>query len=70
MDFNKLIRDIIRTAKEDPSIMINGDDQNVEYTRLTTTLKLEVKVSRDFVNAQGEEPRNATKLILLTFYDQ
>ena len=66
MDYNKLIRDIIRAAKEDPAVRL---DSEVSPARLTTTLKVEVKVSKKLSETMDEEPINSTKLLLLTIND-
>ena len=66
MDYNKLIRDIIRAAKEDPAVRL---DTELSSARLTTTLKLEVKVSKTLCEAINQEPINSTKLLLLNIKD-
>lgn len=66
MDYNKLIRDIIRAAKEDPAVRL---DTELPLARLTTTLKLEVKVSKTLCEVINQEPINSTKLLLLNIND-
>ena len=68
MDYNKLIKDIIRAAKEDPAIVTNAES-SFTNAKLTTTLKVEVKVSKSFPETDGEEPINATKFVLLRIND-
>jgi len=68
MDFNKLIKDIIKAAKEDRAIYGNDPKSTIESIKLITTLKLEVRVSTD-IDGIDEAPRNSTKLVLLTIND-
>jgi len=70
MDFNKLIKDIIKAAREDATMCVNDQGFSIGNTRLITTLKLEVKVSTDSSYTDDEVPRNSTKMVLLTINDQ
>lgn len=65
IDFNKLIKDIIRAAKEGQNIHPN----QIENVRLVTTLKLEVTISRDSLQHLQNDPKNSTRLVLLTIND-
>lgn len=68
MDYNKLIKDIIKAAKEDPSVCIDPELSSAN-TRLITTLKVEVKVSKTLSETDNEEAINSTKLVLLRIND-
>jgi hypothetical protein len=65
MDYNKLIRDIIKAARQDPAVNIIHPDSS----RVVTTLKLEVKVSKTFPEDINEETVNSTKLLLIRIKD-
>lgn len=65
IDFNKLIKDIVRAAKEGQNVQPN---QN-ENVRLVTTLKLEVTVSRDSLKQFQSDQKNSTRLVMLTIND-
>jgi transcriptional/translational regulatory protein YebC/TACO1 len=62
IDFNKLIKVIVRAAKEGQNVHPN---QN-ENVRLVTTLKLEVTVSRDSSKHFQSDQKNSTRLVMLT----
>lgn len=65
IDFNKLIKDIIRAAKEGQNVSSN---QN-ENVRLVTTLKLEVTISKYSLQHFQNDKKNSTRLVLLTLND-
>jgi len=67
IDYNKLIKDIVRAAKEDPAVY--GAQTEMDNARLITTLKLEVKVSKNTSHMADEIPKNSTKLVMLTIND-
>lgn len=67
MDYNKLIKDIIRAAKKDSAVC--GKDSETENARLITTLRLEVKVSKNNPQMIENAKQNSTKLVLLTIND-
>ncbi len=69
MDYNKLIKGIIRAAKQDPAINISHPDISFEGARLTTTLKVEVKVSKILSESNTDEELNSTKFVLLRIED-
>ena len=66
IDYNKLIKDIVKAAKEDPAVY---GAEEIENSRLITTLKLEVRVSKNNSQLPDEIPKNSTKLVLLTLND-
>lgn len=65
IDFNKLIKDIIRAAKEGQNVYPN---QN-ENVRSVTTLKLEVTISRESLQHFQSDQKNSTRLVMLTIND-
>lgn len=65
IDFNKLIKDIIRAAKEGQNVYSNHN----ENVRLVTTLKLEVTISRDSLQHFQGDQKNSTRLVMLTIND-
>jgi hypothetical protein len=69
MDYNKLVRDIIKAAKEDPAIQVNELNSSAKKVNFVTTLKLEVRVSIDPDELYDEVPRNSTKLVMLQIND-
>lgn len=69
MDYNKLVRDIIKAAKEDPAIQVNELNSSAKKVNFVTTLKLEVRVSIDPEELYDEVPRNSTKLVMLQIND-
>ena len=68
MDYNKLIKDIVRAAKEDPAIVTNPESPFTN-AKLTTTLKVEVRVSKTISEIDNEEAINSTKFVLLRITD-
>ena len=69
MDYNKLINGIIKAAKQDPAINIDHREMTSNNTKLTTTLKVEVKVSKIFSEKDCDEAVNSTKFIFLKIED-
>ena len=69
IDFNKLVRDIIKAAKEELALGLNGADGPGKNTRLTTTLKLEVRVIKHSLDDGGDAPINSTKVVLFSIND-
>jgi len=69
IDFNKLIKDIINAAKEDPSVYPTSANYTYDRAKLITTLKLEVTVTNDSLTAYGENQKNSKRLVLLTIND-
>jgi len=69
IDFNKLIKDIINAAKEDPNVYPTNANYTDDRAKLITTLKLEVTVTNDSLTAYGENQKNSKRLVLLTIND-
>jgi hypothetical protein len=69
IDFNKLIKDIINAAKEDPNVYPTSANYTDDRAKLITTLKLEVTVTNDSLTAYGENQKNSKRLVLLTIND-
>jgi hypothetical protein len=69
IDFNKLIKDIINAAKEDPSVYPTSANYTDDRAKLITTLKLEVTVTNDSFTTYGENQKNSKRLVLLTIND-
>jgi len=69
IDFNKLIKDIINAAKEDPNVYSASENYHDDRSKLITTLKLEVTISKDPVTSYGDNQKNSKRLVLLTIND-
>ena len=69
IDFNKLIKDIINAAKEDPNVYAPNEVYNDDRSRLFTTLKLEVTISKDPGRPYSDTQKNSKRLVLLTIND-
>ena len=69
IDFNKLIKDIISAAKEDPNIYATNEAYQGDRSELVTTLKLEVTVSKDSARPYGDTQKSSKRLVLLTIND-
>jgi len=69
IDFNKLIKDIINAAKEDPNVYPTNENYADDQAKLITTLKLEVTVTNDSFTSYGENQKNSKRLVLLTIND-
>ena len=69
IDFNKLIKDIINAAKDDPNVYPTTENYNDDRSKLITTLKLEVTISKDPVTSYGDNQKNSKRLVLLTIND-
>jgi hypothetical protein len=69
IDFNKLIKDIINAAKEDPNVYTAHHVYNDDRTKLVTTLKLEVTISKDPARPYGDIQKQSKRLVLLTIND-
>ena len=63
IDFNKLIKDIVHAATKDSVMYAYDSKPSTETTRMVTTLKLEVKVTKN-LSQVDEAPGNSTKLVL------
>lgn len=69
MDYNKLIKGIIRAAKKDPAFNIDTELPSAD-AKVTTTLRLEVKVSKILSEADSHDASvNSTKFVLLRIND-
>ena len=69
IDFNKLIKDIINAAKEDPNVYSATENYHDVRSKLITTLKLEVTITKDPVTSYGDNQKNSKRLVLLTIND-
>lgn len=69
MDYNKLIKGIIKAARQNPAIHIAHTEKAFGNAKLTTTLRLEVKVSKILSEANSEHAVNSTKFVLLRIED-
>jgi len=68
IDFNKLIKDIINAAKDDPNVYPTTENYD-DRSKLITTLKLEVTITKDPVSSYGDNQKNSKRLVLLTIND-
>ena len=69
IDFNKLIKDIINAAKEDPNVYPASENYADDQAKLITTLKLEVTITKDSFTPYGDNQKNSKRLVLLTIND-
>ena len=69
MDYNKLINGIIKAAKKDPVLNIANPETTSDHATVTTTLRVEVKVSKIFSEKDCDEAVNSTKFIFLKIED-
>ena len=69
MDYNKLIKGIIKAAKKDSTDKIGLSETDSDPAKLTTTLRVEVKVSNIHSDANDEEAVNSTRFVLLRIDD-
>ena len=69
IDFNKLIKDIINAAKDDPKVYTTNESYGDDRSKLITTLKLEVTITKDSFTPFGDNQKNSKRLVLLTIND-
>ena len=66
IDFNRLIKDIIRAARGEATGIPGGITPFGENNKLSITLKLEVTISKNSEQVYSDNQKSSRKLVLLT----